>query len=47
MTTFEAHVIQDIPANRLVALAGVGSVEKREYDKIYLKSPNWDGYPIL
>src|SRR5690625_2732262 len=37
MTTFEAHVTQNIPANRLVALAGVGSVEKREYDKIYLK----------
>ena len=37
MTTFRAHVIQDIPANRLVALAGIGSVENREYDKIYLK----------
>jgi len=37
MTTFEAKVIQDIPANRLVALAGTGSVENREYDKIYLK----------
>lgn len=37
MTTFEAEVIQDIPANRLLALAGIGSVENREYDKIYLK----------
>ena len=37
MTTFRAHVIQDIPAHRLVALAGIGSVENREYDKIYLK----------
>jgi len=37
MTSFRAHVIQDIPANRLVALAGIGSVENREYDKIYLK----------
>src|SRR5690606_14695423 len=37
MTTFQAQVIQDIPANRLVALAGIGSVENREYDKIYLK----------
>jgi hypothetical protein len=37
MTTFEAHVIQDIPANRLVALAGLGSVGNREFDKIYLK----------
>ena len=37
MTTFRAQVIQDIPANRLVALAGIGSVENREYDKIYLK----------
>src|SRR5690554_7870202 len=37
MTTFRAQVIQDIPANRLVALAGTGSVENREYDKIYLK----------
>jgi len=37
MTTFRAQVIQDIPANRLVALAGMGSVENREYDKIYLK----------
>jgi len=37
MTTFQAQVIQNIPANRLVALAGVGSVDNREYDKIYLK----------
>src|SRR5690625_798097 len=37
MTTFRAQVIQGIPANRLVALAGMGSVENREYDKIYLK----------
>ena len=37
MTTFRAQVIQDIPANRLVALAGIQSVENREYDKIYLK----------
>lgn len=37
MTTFKANVIQDIPANRLVALAGKGSVENREYDQIYLK----------
>src|SRR5690625_3098155 len=37
MTTFRAQVIQNIPANRLVALAGIGSVENREYDKIYLK----------
>src|SRR5690554_1068535 len=37
MTSFRAQVIQDIPANRLVALAGMGSVENREYDKIYLK----------
>ena len=37
MITFRAQVIQDIPANRLVALAGIGSVENREYDKIYLK----------
>lgn len=37
MTSFRAQVIQDIPANRLVALAGIGSVENREYDKIYLK----------
>src|SRR5690625_2088180 len=37
MTTFRAQVIQNIPANRLVALAGMGSVDNREYDKIYLK----------
>lgn len=37
MTSFRAQVIQNIPANRLVALAGIGSVENREYDKIYLK----------
>ena len=37
METFKANVIQDIPANRLVALAGMGSVENREFDKIYLK----------
>mgnify|MGYP001463908358 FL=1 len=37
MTSFRAQVIQDIPANRLVALAGMGSVDNREYDKIYLK----------
>lgn len=37
MKTFRAQVIQDIPANRLLALAGIGSVENREYDKIYLK----------
>src|SRR5690625_7741503 len=37
MTTFQAQVIQNIPANRLVALAGVGSGDNREYDKIYLK----------
>ena|SRR5690625_1332020 len=37
MTSFQAQVIQNIPANRLVALAGMGSVDNREYDKIYLK----------
>mgnify|MGYP001384013107 CR=1 FL=1 len=37
MKSFRAQVIQDIPANRLVALAGMGSVDNREYDKIYLK----------
>src|SRR5690625_7109878 len=37
MATFKANVIQDIPANRLVALAGIGSVDNREYDQIYLK----------
>ena len=37
MTTFRAQVTQNIPANRLVALAGIQSVENREYDKIYLK----------
>src|SRR5690625_476347 len=37
MPNFRVQVIQNIPADRLVALGGIGSVENREYDTIYLK----------
>src|SRR5690625_3336961 len=37
MKTFPEKGVKEDPANRLVALVGIGSVENREYDKIYLK----------
>src|SRR5690625_1492423 len=49
MTTFEAKVIQDIPANRLIALGGInseGDPEER-WETIYLKPSELGWIPDL
>lgn len=49
MTTFEAKVIQDIPANRLIALGGVNSEGNPEegWETIYLKPSELGWIPDL
>src|SRR5690625_4920792 len=49
MTTFKAKVIQDIPANRLIALGGVNSEGNPEegWETIYLKPSELGWIPDL
>ncbi|HLR91832.1 MAG TPA: hypothetical protein VK048_02130 [Atopostipes sp.] len=47
MTQFTAKVIENIPANRLINLAGLGSVGDRDLNTIYLQTGQLGEIPDL